>query len=661
MKPYVKRSLALTVFALGLLLGILALVRVGEWTPPDPGSYYWVQEWTGLAGVSLFALIFITASIIGLRNPRRAGLMFLASTPIATFLISYSYANFFVWTQEGGYQSSLSGGVFFGLTSLYLAAIFAPLAAFHARRRRAAVALVLILGVAAGYLLDASRETQNLRDGIAISSIPYLIAAAIWLGTARAGWPPFLRPRERPLKRRIGTGAMWLVAILLADLAATFVFAATGSLYRPGDCGPSEPRVTQLYPANALFTVRVVRVGHQRKGPDAWVGAWGIGGVEHTFWGPPGGIPHYVFLTGDYFWEGDTLLFDGSGPTGILTRFLPIEESLLCGRTRPLSLADVDLRVLSEGEPRGARLIGQITQYQRAKDYWSFPAKPIVLAGTKVTVMDSSGGAVATTVTDGDGIYQLDGLAPGDYRVKADLPPSQTADPVDFAIESPETKGIIDGSIRVFPDGHISGRVTDDAGAPAHASIEVRHWDGSDPGPDVRWSVETDKDGSFLINRLSAGEYRLSINPQGPLPGSPYAPLYYPDTEDPLQAQRLELSEGQRIENLKVVLHRLTQRVLQVHVRDSRGLPDDGAWVYVAYPNTEAYNRLGRATEFVRASDGGNAKALVFGDFRVRVFATDVLGDRGPTLYSPVVELDPRNLPEQLHLTLSSDRLKKSN
>lgn len=98
-----KTVLSWLAASLGFLFGLLALARLGHGGFPfgdhDPG---WFLRWLTFAGVGLFGLGFLTGSILAPRNPRRAGVVFLALLPITAFCLAYPESGFLVWHANGG-------------------------------------------------------------------------------------------------------------------------------------------------------------------------------------------------------------------------------------------------------------------------------------------------------------------------------------------------------------------------------------------------------------------------------------------------------------------------------------------------------------------------------------------------------------------------------
>jgi hypothetical protein len=141
MRPIPKTVLSWLVASLGFLFGLLALARFGTWWLPfgdhDPG---WFLRWLTFAGVGLFGLGFLVGSILAPRNPRRAGIVFLALLPITAFCLAYPESGFLVWHADGsGWFETPLPLTGTGLTALFFAPFVAPLFTLGNKKRAAYV------------------------------------------------------------------------------------------------------------------------------------------------------------------------------------------------------------------------------------------------------------------------------------------------------------------------------------------------------------------------------------------------------------------------------------------------------------------------------------------------------------------------------------------
>jgi hypothetical protein len=140
-----------------------------------------------------------------------------------------------------------------------------------------------------------------------------------------------------------------------------------------------------------------------------------IARVQEHFWGLPWWCQKFVLLWRPAQWRGETYFYDGGHPYGLLTQFLPIVVFESCSRTRLISDAEIDLRILKEGPSQTTgRIFGRAYRPNEV-DPWQRRA------GIKVTIAGTSGNIV--TATDEQGFFDAPGLTPGDYSVQVDTQP----------------------------------------------------------------------------------------------------------------------------------------------------------------------------------------------------------------------------------------------
>ncbi|HUK53919.1 MAG TPA: hypothetical protein VL099_11575 [Candidatus Binatia bacterium] len=440
MRPKLRIVLSWFAVALGCLVGLLGLARFGMWSVPfgehDPG---WLLSWLTFAGIGLFAMGFLVGSVVAPRYPWRAGIIFLAFLPITAFCLAYEESGFLVWHADGsGWFETPHPLTTIGLTALFFAPFVAPLFTLHHRKRAGAmfagVALVAIL------VFIHSRWTTVLVPHLAGYSSPFLLFGLFWLRTHKLGWPPLLQPRPRAVSRRITAVAITFVVVFCLDVGMTLGLSALRSSLLTGDCAGKPPFTRPLSSRHAVFTARVVFVGrsiaaltgrpgmYPREFLDQPVGDWAVGVVQEKFWGLAAWEPHVVLLTNFIYWKGETYFIDGSRADGWLTRILPIVWAGIagCSRSRPVQDAVIDLRLLREGAPAGGtRLIGYVKQPEVLTGVFAPPTPPSFAVGARINVTGATG--TTTVSTDQMGVYQLDGLPPGDYLLQLVMPENQVA------------------------------------------------------------------------------------------------------------------------------------------------------------------------------------------------------------------------------------------
>jgi Carboxypeptidase regulatory-like domain len=557
------------------------------------------------------------------------------------------------------YLPRLSRVVIFSF--LFFLPFFAPIVAM--RRRKLALFLFLPLAAVATLAFGLSPWSWPLLRGLALVTALFVVFGGLWLGTDMLGWPPLTARMPRSAIRRLVTVCAAFLLFVSLDIVATFAISALPTTGFNVDCRERPPFDQPLSSRQAVFTARLIRVGHSRRESGTWTGGWAIGRVQERFWGLGSSAPRFVLLMGTIFLEGQTYFVDGTQASGLLTRFLPIVDTgpYGCSRTQPVDYAALEMHILHQAKPtKGPRILGYARKYQPFNP-WTPPMSDLPVAGAQVSLTGSEG--TTTVNTDQDGFYEVDGLPPDNYTIKLALPDSQVAR--DGVVKKGRMiqDALIEQNFTVFWNGIVEGKVIDPNGAPAHVWVLLQHTDGNDLGPYVRNFLDSDKNGSFRIEKIPPGSYKLTINPNGPSDQSPYAPVYYPSGKRSEDAGVLDVAAGQYVKDLTFVLRALPERTVQARVTWPDGKAADGAWVYVAYEHTSAYGSLHNTIGNGIAGHDGVADLHVFGDSHIRVFAEVVVDDntvRGSARYSVPVELDITKLPAQLNLVVSAPSLPHS-
>jgi len=663
----------------GITIGLLGLVVTGQASfDQDPNSPVWLTSRFEAFGPGLLGAAFLVASLAALRGRRWAGLLFLASAPVVAFIFSYPGAGF-VWKPDGSGVFELPlPSTAVGLACLFYAPFIAPLFAIGKRKR--AVFLFLVPAAIAVLVFAGSRWTSVLLPRLAAWSALFLAFGAFWFGTYKHGWPTLLPLQPTSLKRKLGMA--FIECLLVGVLLLTGTFAFTVLRATSGwsvNCRSSGLFVKPVTPQHAVFIARLIWVGHKTKVSGEWAGDWAIGVVQERFWGLQPWSPHFVLLTNQIFWEGETVFMSGLRPRGFLTRFLPIVDGQPClGIAKPVSAAETHLRVLRRPPlANEARIIGSVQSPKRPSEAKKSSAKRIdtnaiyeavinptakytALAGARILVTGSSG--ITTVTTDANGIYEVSGLPPDGYTLSLlDQPANQIVEDhklqkKDFLPGRP-----IELNFILEWDGSIEGVVRDATGNPAQVILELQNPDGTRLGDNL---IPPSKNGSFQFEHLppSTG-YMLMVNPWGPSKDSPYAPVYYPSVGSPSAPRIFEIEpQNPHIRNVDLVVHNLPGRTLQVHALSPDSAPVEGAGIRVAYERTRQWEDVATSPQSWITDRTGLAEIRVFGDFRVRVLAEQSVEDKKTPpwyslRYSGLVELDTSKMPQKLDLIISSSQV----
>jgi hypothetical protein len=196
-------------------------------------------------------------------------------------------------------------------------------------------------------------------------------------------------------------------------LVSAFLMLSLHTGMNRGDCGVHPPFAKPLYDTQAVFVAKIVYV------PVAWDPSknyepWTIGLVQHRYWGLPWWTPRLVVLghSAPYLRKGGEYFIDADRHGGRISGFFPYLEFRCGSRTRPLSDATLELRLLEERPPKpGARIIGPTIRRFGVGDWRAAPGVTVRIIGPTGTI---------STITDEHGVYDVIGLPPGHYSVRAD-------------------------------------------------------------------------------------------------------------------------------------------------------------------------------------------------------------------------------------------------
>jgi transposase InsO family protein len=252
----------------------------------------------------------------------------------------------------------------------------------------------------------------------------------------------------------------------------------------------------------------------------------------------------------------------------------PFVHILSCGRTRLVSQAKTDLRLLDEASQPGRRVVGQVLRTSLGAYRLDYN-QPV--SGAVVTIRGHRRTVRATT--DADGLYDIAGLPPGYYTATVKLPKGWTAKPLEVDLS---TGGCADGTIPALPTGEVKGLVTDSNGTPIRANIlivpaiaipsELKEW------KDV-WS---DERGRFHLKSVPPGEYWIGVNlSHGPSHLEPFHRSFYPGVTDVSQAMRIHIGTSTVQLSAPFRLEPLPLHPIEVVVKDPSGAAVPRASVFL--------------------------------------------------------------------------------
>jgi hypothetical protein len=427
-RPLMKVVVSWVMVVLGLLVGLFSLASFGTAWLPLGGEH---TDWWGLsgpAGLGFFAISFLAGSLIALRNPERGSVVFLTFLPFAAFCLVYS--------DTGLYIDAFPLFTFIGMTFVFFVPIFALVV--RVRNRKHALIVFAVGTLTAIFVFGYSRWTSEFLPRLTGYSVPFLVFGIFWLGTHEFRWPVLMRVQPQTPGRRVANIAITCAVIVCAAIPLAAARAVYTSRAASSNCGKRPPFTHALSADHAAFIARTVYVGFSlqtrlqlQRVPvelqhDPRFGEWAIGVVQEPFWGISSRWPRLVLMTDDVYWRGETYFIDGSRERNLLDAVLPVVRgTFVCGRSQPVQDAVVDLHLLHQQPLKSAAIIGYVRQPGAQEYFMTPPGRPSYLGGARIDVAGPEG--TTSVTTDGAGIYELDGLKAGDYKVQLHVPEGQVA------------------------------------------------------------------------------------------------------------------------------------------------------------------------------------------------------------------------------------------
>ena len=229
------------------------------------------------------------------------------------------------------------------------------------------------------------------------------------------------------------------------------------------------------------------------------------------------------------------------------------------------------------------------------------------LDNVKITI-EGNGGRFETT-TNTDGYYRVSGLAPGQYKVKADI--SDGLNPYSQSTIKVVDRRCAARDFDLWVNGQISGRVFDEKGDPLpNIKVDIiSAEDAKNISPKGKWRY-TDEGGSYKIDSIPPGDYYVGVGLVGANSNlCPYPRVFMPDLRDAKEATVISLNEGQKIDDQNISLPSFTPDLeFEVEVVWPNGSPVEVAVVMLHGDSPVAQ------VEVQRESNGKP------GHFRVKAF-----------------------------------------
>jgi hypothetical protein len=202
-------------------------------------------------------------------------------------------------------------------------------------------------------------------------------------------------------------------------------------------------------------------------------------------------------------------------------------------------------------------------------------------------------------VTDDNGVYEVYGLPPGNYRIVVDLPKGLRVyfpmigggegrrNRLDDLRATEPVVGIgagtaADVDFALIVDNQMSGRVLDPAGNPMKDVCVQLEPASATAGQHFYVSGCSNDKGRFIMKDMPAGQYRIVTNPERhpPTGREPFSTLYYPGTPYHQKATVLTIGDGEHVDGVDIHVPVLARRIrLSGRAEFSDGVPVARMWV----------------------------------------------------------------------------------
>jgi hypothetical protein len=245
----------------------------------------------------------------------------------------------------------------------------------------------------------------------------------------------------------------------------------------------------------------------------------------------------------------------------------------------------------SPNQPQATTKSPSATAVVRGRVVVSDTGQPVHRAQVRLSSLD--GGTSHAVLTEVDGSFEIENVAPGRYNAVASKNPFISSTyghrrPGDDAatmlnVLANQTIERLDFALR--RGGVVRGRVVDEYGdAVSRAQVTSMQWQA--PGGQRRLvnarSVTTDDLGEFRLFGLNPGDYFVQATWRSPVvsgsadDGIGYATTYFPSTPNAADAQRVRVGAGTITSDILIVMTSVPTAKISGMAVDSRGQPLSG-------------------------------------------------------------------------------------
>jgi hypothetical protein len=313
----------------------------------------------------------------------------------------------------------------------------------------------------------------------------------------------------------------------------------------------------------------------------------------------------------------------------------------ICTLTNGLQFIQDELEIIRaflKGKPE-PRIYGNIREYVYEFDGGVSPKYIGQMSGIMVVAEGAKGKFEAKT--DDNGKFSIKDLPIGKYNLKFLLPPTHTTlwswEKLTYPIELKSREDSINFDLSTQIRATIGGTVFNSQGKPVGDDVQlslIPIESANKPISEIlNRSEYTKKNGKFVFDGVKPGKYILGINAvESPARNTPYPKTYFPSGNDVSKAKVIEITIGQKLENLDFRLPKeLLRFVVEGVVRSANGKPIVGADLDI-YDSETPKERVFGFSDDVKTDAQGRFKITGFKGRRYLLHAykdTDYLAGRG--------------------------------
>jgi hypothetical protein len=260
-----------------------------------------------------------------------------------------------------------------------------------------------------------------------------------------------------------------------------------------------------------------------------------------------------------------------------------------CSRTAPADRARADLEYARQAvaaEPLG-RISGRVLLRHHDLLTARYRTRPMRDVPVTLRRDDFS----VTVRTNRAGEFAASGLAAGAYSVELPDLPGRFRVEVDRApVELRDIRGCAVVEASVYPDGRVTGRITDSSGKPVRGlTVDLTVRSDADGAPSrgspERVQAVTGGDGRYELTEVPEGRFVVGINTQPGRVTSRKTQVFYPGVLQPADAALVAVPAGGRVE-LPDLMVPASVRFAEIAgvIFDTDRVPVEGARVYLRGP-----------------------------------------------------------------------------